>query len=212
MSAPKPPKPPKMNPYAGVESNADVARAQQALGLSSINKDHEKRAVDEWLLNERWEKESTRSSFKQAMNRSRKDGTIKKGDTTQWALDQTLAKEQSIIFDKQSAKDSAQLQSQYEQMRADQTAASEAQQKMMEEMMNQPVYMPKQQQMPVVQKPEVKNEPLLPAPAVNTPMNIAAPPPPELTKSQTNMAIVKTARSTKARSRRATRGTSNLTN
>ena len=83
---------------------------------------------------------------------------------------------------------------------------------MMEEMMNQPVYMPKQQMNPVVQKPQVMNDPILPAPAPNTPMSISAPPAPELTNTGSRMAIVRTPASTQARSRRATRGTSKLTN
>lgn len=212
MSAPKPPKPQKINPYQGVSSNSDVNRARQALGIDSIESDNDKRAVDDWLLNERWEKESSRKTFKQAYKQSIRNKTISKEDQSQWALDQALASEQSLIYDRQSDKQSEQLQAQYDQSRADQKEAAEAQQKLMEEMMNQPVYMPKQQGMPMVQKPEVRNDPLLPAPAPNTPMSIAAPPPPEMTRAQTNMAIVRTPRSTQARSRRATRGTSRLTN
>ena len=212
MSSPSPPKPQKINPYEGVSSNSDVNRARQALGIDSIKSDNDKRAVDEWLLNERWEKESQRDSFTTAYKGSIKDGSLKRKDKTQWALDQALGAEQTLIYDRQAEEQSEQLQAQYDQSQADQKEASEAQQKLMEEMMNQPVYMPKQQGMPVVQKPEVRNDPLLPAPAPNTPMSIAAPPPPEMTRAQTNMAIVRTPRSTQARSRRATRGTSRLTN
>ena len=212
MSAPSPPKPKKINPYAGVSSNADIYRAQKALGIDKVKKDKDKRRIDEWLLNERWEKESTRSTFNNAYKTQMRGGNIGRKDRTQWALDQVLGAEQTLIYDRQSDENTAQLQTQYDQSRADQKEASEAQQKLMEEMMNQPVYMPKQQGMPMVQKPEVRNDPLLPAPAPNTPMSIAAPPPPEMTRAQTKMAIVRTPRSTQARSRRATRGTSRLTN
>jgi hypothetical protein len=212
MSAPSPPKPKKMNPYAGVSSNADIYRAQQALGIDKVKKDKDKRRIDEWLLNERWEKESTRSTFNNAYRTQMREGNIGRKDRTQWALDQALGAEQTLIYDRQADEQSDQLQAQYDQSRADQKEAAEAQQKLMEEMMDQPVYMPKQQGMPMVQKPEVRNDPLLPAPAPNTPMSIAAPPPPEMTRAQTNMAIVRTPRSTQARSRRATRGTSRLTN
>lgn len=212
MSAPSPPKPKPINPYAGMSSDADIKRAMDAIGISKLNSDKDKRQVDEFLLNERWDKESQRNTFRQAMNRSRKDGTIKKGDRTQWALDQTLGAESTLLYDRQTQKQTDQLQSQYDQMTADQQATAEAQREMMEKMMNQPVYMPKQQGMPMVQKPQVKDDPLLPAPAPNTPMSIAAPPAPELTTTGNRMAIVRTPRSTQARKRRATQGTSNLTN
>lgn len=212
MTSPKPPKPKKINPYQGMSSNADIKRAMDALGIDKLKKDGQKRKVDEWLLNERWEKESTRSTFNNAYRAQMRGGNIGRKDRTQWALDQALSAEQTLIYDRQADEQSKQLQTQYDQTRADQKEAAEAQQKLMEEMMNQPVYMPRQQGMPMVQKPEVRNDPLLPAPAPNTPMSIAAPPPPEMTRAQTNMAIVRTPRSTQARSRRATRGTSRLTN
>ena len=195
-----------------MSSDADIKRAMDAIGIKKLKKAKDKRKVDEWLLNERWDKESQRKPFQKALKNSIRDGVIDKNDRTQWALDQTLGAESAILYDRQSKKQQDQLQGQYDQMRADQQASSEAQQKMMEEMMNQPVYMPKQQGMPMVQKPQVKDDPLLPAPAPNTPMSIAAPPAPELTTTGNRMAIVRTPRSTQARKRRATQGTSNLTN
>ena len=212
MSAPKPPKPQKINPYSGLASNVDIKRAMDALGYDKLKKDGQKRKVDQYLLNERWEKESQRSTFTDAYQSSMSAGDIGKEDRTQWALDQALSAEQSLIYDMAADEQAEELQTQYDQSQADQKESAEAQRKMMEEMMNQPVYMPRQQGMPMVQKPEVRNDPLLPAPAPNTPMSIAAPPPPEMTRAQTNMAIVRTPRSTQARSRRATRGTSRLTN
>jgi hypothetical protein len=90
--------------------------------------------------------------------------------------------------------------------------AAAAQQAMMEEMMNQPVYMPRQAALPTVQKPMPKQNPILPAPAAPSPMNIGPPPAPELTLANNKMAIVRTPKSTRARQRRATRGTSSLIN
>ena len=90
--------------------------------------------------------------------------------------------------------------------------AAAAQQAMMEEMMNQPVYMPRQAALPTVQKPMPKQNPILPAPAAPSPMNIGPPPAPELTSANNKMAIVRTPKSTRARQRRATRGTSSLIN
>ena len=199
-----------MNPYAGVSSDADIYRAQQALGINKVKKDKHKREIDEWLLNERWGKESERSTFNNAYRSAMREGTIGREDRTQWALDQALAGEQTLIFDRQAEEQSAELNERYEKMSAEQKAAADEQREFMEEMMNQPVYQPRQTTPMVVKKPDVKNEPLLPAPAPQTPMNIAPPPAPELTATQNEMAIVRTPKSTRARQRRSTRGTSSL--
>ena len=115
-------------------------------------------------------------------------------------------------YNEQSAEQQAQLDAAYERSKADSEAAAAEQRAFMEEMMNQPVYMPKQAALPTVQKPMAKQNPILPAPAAPTPMNITPPPAPELTAANNKMAIVRTPQSTKARQRRATRGTSSLTN
>jgi hypothetical protein len=115
-------------------------------------------------------------------------------------------------YDSQTADQQAQLDKAYEQNKADSEAAAAQQQEFMKEMMNQPVYKA-QQAMPIaVQKPQAKQEALLPAPAAPMPMNIAPPPAPELTQAANKMAIVRTPQSTKARQRRSTRGTSSLIN
>ena len=106
----------------------------------------------------------------------------------------------------------AQLEAMQAQFTSQQEAAEAAQREQMEAMMNQPVYMPKQQSMPVVQKPVARQDPLMPAPMAPSPMSIAAPPAPQQTMSNNRMAIVRTSPYTKTRQRRATRGTSRLTN
>jgi hypothetical protein len=112
-----------------------------------------------------------------------------------------LANKQSKDLAARDAANQAQMES-----------AAESQRAFMEEMMNQPVLMPRQQSLPTVQKPMPKQNQIMPAPAAPAPMNIGAPPAPELTESSNRMAIVRTPKSTRARQRRATRGTSRLTN
>ena len=124
MSSPSPPKPKKINPYAGVSSDADIYRAQQALGINKVKKDKHKREIDEWLLNERWGKESERSTFNNAYRSAMREGTIGREDRTQWALDQALAGEQTLIFDRQAEEQSAELNERYEKMSAEQKAAA----------------------------------------------------------------------------------------
>ena len=121
-------------------------------------------------------------------------------------------RQEENYYNDQSAEQQAQLDKAYKRSKRDSKKAADEQRAFMEEMMNQPVYMAKQAALPTVQKPVAKQDPILPAPAAPNPMNIAPPPAPELTAAANKMAIVKTPQSTKARQRRATRGTSSLTN
>ena len=212
MSAPKPPSPKKINPYEGVASDADTKRAMDALGIDKVNKDSEKRNIDKWLLNEQWEKESQRKSFVRATRTNIKSGDVEKGDKTVWALNQALSAEQDFLYEQDAAKQNAVLEDRYKQQQKDQKKSARKQQKMMEEMMNQPVYMPQQGTPPTVQKPQQQIDPLLPAPVAPNPMQIGAPPTPEMAASSSQMAIVRTPKSTRSRSRGASRGTSSLIN
>ena len=212
MSSPSPPKPKKVNPYAGVNSDVDVYRAQKALGIDKIKKDKHMVRINRYLLNERWEKEGQRGSFENSLQKAQGQGLITPGDRSDWALEQVLNFEEERRYEAQRKEQQQQLKDQYDQTRKDQKEDAEAQRELMEEMMNQPVYMAQQAPSPQVQAPSVDQEPLMPAPAVNTPMSIDAPPAPELTTTGNKLAIVRTPKSTQARKRKATRGTSSLTN
>lgn len=254
MSSPSPPKPQKINPYQGMDSDPEFYKKAQELGYTNVNNPAEVAAVNALIMQDRvdyksaqgdkyWNKAlmdsgkirfyDEKTSYRwhrdqgyskkhiDKMNREKSEqyGTKdwylldeKASDLSEFEFSEIQSKADSLKYDAESKRNQQQLQKNYERTLADQKASAEEQRKMMEEMMNQPVYMPKQQQMPVVQKPEVRNDPILPAPAPNTPMSIAAPPAPELTNTGNRMAIVRTPASTQARSRRATRGTSSLTN
>ena len=131
-------------------------------------------------------------------------------DSMQFAQIQTDA--DTLKYEREGRLQQKELDKAYKRSKADSEKAAAEQRAFMEEMMNQPVYMPKQASLPTVQKPVTKQNPILPAPAAPAPMNIAPPPAPELTAANNKMAIVKTPQSTKARQRRSTRGTSSLTN
>lgn len=212
MSQPKIPSPRKINQYEGLASDIDTKRAMDALGIDKLNKDSEKRNIDKWLLNERWEKESQRKSFVRATRTNIKSGDVGKRDKTSWALDQALNEEADFLYQREVDKTTADLEKRYKQDIKAGRKRDRKQAKLMEEMMNQPVYMPQQGAPPLVQKPQQKIAPVMPAPVAPNPMQIGAPPAPELATTGNRMAIVRTARSTQARSRRATRGTSKLTN
>ena len=205
MSSPYPPKPKKTNPYTGINTDPEIYRAQQQLGIGKIKKDKHMARINEQVLVNRYDDGMEDPYFAQAAA-DLNFGSVDK----QSELDRIYARMEENKYNQQSEDQQFQLQEQYERMRADQLADAERQQELMEEMMNQPVYMPKEGAPPLVQKPAAKNEPLLPAPVAPAPMQIGAPPTPELTESANKMAIVRTPKSTKARQRRATRGTSSL--
>jgi hypothetical protein len=212
MCSPKVPTPKKINPYEGLASDIDTKRAMDALGIDKIKKDGHKRKVDQFLLNERWDKEFNRKSFIRAYRTGINSGEIEGGDRTAWALNQTLGEEESFLSTQYSKDQAKKLRKQYKKDQRKGRKATAEQNKRMEELMNQPVYMPQQGAPPMVQKPQQKFNPILPAPVAPNPMQIGPPPAPELATTGNRMAIVRTARSTQARSRRATRGTSKLTN
>ena len=258
MSSPSPPKPQKINPYQGMNSDPRFYEAQQALGISNPNDADEINQINQYMFEQDRDRYMKDSDFMYAAGQLASEGRIgsdgykyhdqasyeswaekqgysskatkkfatkmqKRGGDNWYATEGGLdiqsgditaiqGRQEENKYAAQTAEQNQTLEDNYNRMRADQLADSEAQRKVMEEMMNQPVYMPKQQQMPVVQKPQVQDDPILPAPAPNTPMSIAAPPAPELANTGSRMAIVRTPASTQARSRRATRGTSSLRN
>ena len=207
MSSPSPPKPKKTNPYTGINTDPEIYRAQQDLGINKIKKDKHMARINQQVIYNRFDDGMEDEYFAQAAKDLDFDSVEKQSD-----LDRIYNRMEENQYNAQSEDQQNQLEEQYQRMRKDQLADAESQRELMEEMMNQPVYMPKQQSMPTVQKPQVINDPILPAPAPNTPMSIEAPPAPELTMSNNRMAIVRTPTSTQARKRRATRGTSSLTN
>ena len=207
MSSPSPPKPKKMNPYQGVNTDPEISRAQRDLGIRKIKTDSHMQRVNQQVLRNRYSDGMDDPAFKQASNDLNFREVNKQSE-----LDRIFARMEQNTYDQQTADQDSKLQAQYERMRADQLADAETQRELMEKMMNQPVYMPQQGAPPKVQKPTAKSDPLLPAPMAPTPMQIGPPPAPELTAAANKMAIIRTPKSTKARQRRATRGTSSLIN
>ena len=207
MSSPSPPKQKKVNPYTGINTDPEIYRAQQDLGINKIKNDKHMGKINDQIILNRYSDGMGDPAFKQAA----KDLDFRSVDK-QSELDQIYARMEENTYEEQNEAQQKQLEEQYERMRADQLEDAETQRELMEEMMNQPVYMPQQGAPPRVQKPTVKSDPLLPAPMAPTPMQIGPPPAPELTAAANKMAIIRTPKSTKARQRRATRGTSSLIN
>ena len=240
MSSPSPPKPKKLNPYAGINSDPEILRAQQQLGIDKIKKDKHMVKINEQILKNRVEESRQDPLFVKAqadlgiasldkqseidrvysrMELNTYNDQTAAGNAQMSSMQADFAAQSAVqaqqMQDSQAAQLAAQqamMAGQYDQMRADQLADAEAQRAFMEEMMNQPVFMPKQQAPPAVMRPAKQQEALLPAPAPNTPMSIDTPPAPELTNAGNKMAIVRTPKSTQARKRKATRGTSSLIN
>ena len=183
---------------------------------ASKNRYHDKDSYDQWAEKKFGGRDKRKREYAKRMEEEYGEDWYHTGIEGAQINSQNIVdiqnRQDQNYYNDQAADQQSLLDKTYRKQRRQSEKAAEEQRAFMEEMMNQPVYMPKQQQMPVVQKPQVQNDPILPAPAAPSPMNIAPPPAPELTAANNKMAIVKTPNSTRARQRRATRGTSSLIN
>ena len=213
MTAPKPPSPKKVNPYEGMTSDPEFAKAAAALGYTKVNKDSEVRAVKEYLYKQTLQREREDKTFKKAEKQLRKEGLIDKEDRmSEWYINKVYDRQTSNAAKKEQKQYQKQLQAQSDEFVAAQQEQAEAQKKLMEEMMNQPIYSAKQAALPPVQYKAPTPEPMPVAPAPPPAMNISPTPPPTLTNVGNQMSIVRQNSTTKARQSRRTRGTSSLTN
>ena len=255
MSSPSPPKPQKINPYQGMDSDPMFYEAAQQLGYGTVNKPNEVAAVNAQMLQNQvdfkssqgdrywnealhnaghvryydedshWKYARANGSSKKQIEKFRKKMTERHG-TEDWYMEsereeyeldsmqfaQIQSDADTLKYEREGRLQQKELDKAYERNKRDSEAAAAEQRAFMKEMMDQPIYQAKQAMPIAVQKPQAKQEALLPAPAAPMPMNIAPPPAPELTQAANKMAIVRTPQSTKARQRRSTRGTSSLIN
>ena len=117
------------------------------------------------------------------------------------------AKEQKKLNDENNAR----LDEQNEKMMIAQRQAEERQAEIMKEMMNQPVYQPRQAALPKMQAKPKTPKPMPVAPAPPPTMSISTAPAPELVNVGNPMNIVKQSSTSRSRSRRRNTGTSSLT-
>lgn len=82
MSAPKPPTPKKVkvNPYAGMTSDPEFAKAAEELGYTNVNKDHEVAAVKEYMFKNTVEDERRDKVFRKAEKQLYKEGILETND------------------------------------------------------------------------------------------------------------------------------------
>ena len=129
-----------------------------------------------------------------------------------WEVNQIYQRVADNEAARSTRKNERQLKKQLNAFTRGQEKMAEQNQKMMEDLMNQPVYQPRQAAMPTVQyKPKTPERvPVAPAPPPT--MNITPAPAPELVNMGNPMGIVRQSNTARSRSRQRTRGTSTLTN
>ena len=103
------------------------------------------------------------------------------------------------------------LDDQTEKFIKSQKEAAEANQEMMEDLMNQPIYSARQASLPTVQYQAKTPKPVPAQPAPPPMMNISPAPAPELVNVGNQMGIVRQSSTARTRSRQRTRGTASLT-
>ena len=116
-------------------------------------------------------------------------------------------KEQKKMNDANNAR----LDEQNEKMMIAQRDAEERQAELMKEMMNQPVYQPRQAALPKMQAKPKTPKPMPVAPAPPPTMSISTAPAPELVSIGNPMGVIKQSSTASSRARRRNKGTSSLT-
>ncbi len=84
MSAPKPPTPQKINPYAGVAADPRINRARQELGMDSIENDDDMRKIQRYLLEQDFETERGDENFRLAERQLMEEGLLTNSGKTQY--------------------------------------------------------------------------------------------------------------------------------
>ena len=179
----------------------------------------EKQLYKEGILTKDVDMSSLSKADKRAYKQAQKEATgSKKGwknqtnTNSESDLQRIYQRQAEIQGDRENKEYQKQLKKQYDQQQADQKAMADENRKLMEEMMNQPIYSAKQAALPTVQYKAPDPEPMPVAPAPPPAMAINPTPAPQLTNIGNQMSIVKQNATSRARAARRTRGTSSLRN
>lgn len=209
-SAPKP-KTPKVNPYSGMTSDPKFSAAAKELGISNVNSEDEVRRINEYIMGQDIDRASRDPNFNPARDQLLEEGILKPEDKLDaWYLsqvqDRMYTNTQDEAYEQQKA-DTDKSAQDFKDMMAEQ---AESQAEMMEKMMNAPTYQARRGDVAPVMAPVVTPKPIPVAPPTPRMEIQKTPPPPELTQTPNNMAIIRQSKSARSRQRIRSRGTASL--
>jgi hypothetical protein len=211
MCSPKPPSAPKVNPYEGLSTDPRFEAARQELGIDEVDREWEVTKINEYIQKQDVERASRDPNFNPARDQLLNEGVLKADDPLDaWYLSQVQDRMYTNTQDEAYAQQKADTDKAAQDFKDMMSAQSEAQAKMMEEIMNAPTYQARQGDVAPVMAPVVNPKPIPVAPPTPTMEIQETPPAPELTQTTNNMAIVRQPKTARARQRTRSRGTASL--
>ena len=212
MCSPKAPSTPKVNPYQGMTTDIRFAKAADELGLDEVDRDWEVRKVNAYLAKQDYQIAARDPNFGTARQQLFDEGLLKEEDDKYqpWYLSQIQGRMYDNTQDEAYAEQQASTDKAAQDFKDMMSKQSEAQAKMMEDMLNAPKYSARQAPLAPVMAPSVTPEPMPVAPPTPRMEIQKTPPAPELTSSPNNMTIVKQSASSRSRQRMRSRGTASL--
>ena len=209
-SAPKP-KTPKVNPYAGMTSDPKFSAAAKELGISNVNKEDEVRQIIEYIMGQDIDRASRDPNFNPARDQLLEEGILKPEDKLDaWYLSQVQDRMYTNTQDEAYAQQKADTDKSAQDFKDMMAEQAESQAEMMEKMMNAPTYQARRGDVAPVMAPVVTPKPIPVAPPTPRMEIQKTPPPPELTQTPNNMAIIRQSKSARSRQRIRSRGTASL--
>lgn len=211
-SAPKPKTPDPVNPYEGMTTDPRFAAAAKELNISDVDTDDDVRRINRRLAEEDYQIAARDPNFSPARQQLIDEGLLKPEDDeySPWYLSKIQGRMYDNTQDEAYAQQQATTDKAAQDFKDMMSAQSEAQAKMMEDMMNAPQYSAQQAPVAPVMAPVVTPEPIPVAPPTPRMEIQKTPPAPELTTSSNNMTIVKQSASARSRQRMRSRGTASL--
>lgn len=199
-SAPTPPSPPEVNPYAGLRSDPRFDEAANALGISDVNSDEDVRQINEYLLQQDIAYAQRDPNFETARQQLLDEGRLTAADAQDARY---LSEIQGRMYD--ITQDEA-----YAEQQATTEKAAQDFQEMMREEAARNNFQAQQGAVAPVLAPVVQPKPIPVAPPTPRMEIQKTPPPPMLTQSENNMAIVRQPNTARTRQRQRSRGTASL--
>ena len=185
-----------------------VADNEQAAYNKQYNKSLEEQAAA-YTQSQQDAQKAQAEAYRQSMRDMRIQN--KKNMKLQARQTKRMTKRAERQADKQLAKTQRFQEKQLKQQQKFARESELRQAEIMEKMLDQPTYSPRQAALPVVQYKAKTPDPMPVAPAPPPQMNISPAPAPELVNMGNQMGIVRQSQTARQRSRRRTRGTSQLT-
>jgi hypothetical protein len=201
MCSPPTPSVPEINPYEGLSTDPEFEEARKALGIDEVDREWEVTKINTYLAEQKYEQLSRDPTFQTAESQLFEEGLLTKDDISSSVgyINSVQSRQNTIINDEA-----------YEKQIADQEASTIKFQEMMREEAAKNNFQAQRGAVAPVLAPVVQPKPIPVAPPTPRMEIQKTPPPPMLTQSENNMAIVRQPNTARTRQRQRSRGTASL--